>query len=55
MRFGGDIMRTETTTFTGPFAKSIQKYLEEKQIMGNKIESYVYHLKSFYTLCFHIF
>lgn len=42
-------MRTETTTFTGPFAKSIQKYLEEKQTVGYKIESYVYSLKSFDT------
>ena len=42
-------MRIETTTFTGPFAKNIKNYIAEKQTVGNKIESYIYSLKSFDT------
>ena len=42
-------MRPETTTFIGPFATNIKGYLEEKKTVGNKIESFVYSLKSFDT------
>lgn len=42
-------MRVETTTFNGVFAKNIEDYLEEKKSIGNKIESYIYPLKSFDT------
>lgn len=40
-------MRNETMTFTGKFAKHIKNYLKEQKMMGYKIESYVYVLKSF--------
>ena len=49
MRVGGDTMKIETTTFSGPFAINIKKYLEEKKAIGNKIEGYIYSLKSFDT------
>lgn len=42
-------MRNETKIFTGPFSKNIEKYLKEKVSVGNKIESYIYSLKSFDT------
>lgn len=42
-------MRPETTAFTGPFAKIIEKYIEEKKIIGRKFENYIYPLKSFDT------
>ena len=42
-------MRIETTTFTGPFAENIKKYINEKKIIGCKYENYVYVLKSFDT------
>lgn len=45
-------MRLETTTFTGPFAKNIQKYIEEKKIIGRKFENYIYPLKSFDTFSY---
>ena len=37
-------MRTETTTFTGPFAKSIQKYLEEKPMISKKLNDKKYKI-----------
>lgn len=40
-------MRNETMTFTGKFAKHIKNYLKEQEIMGHKVENYVYVLKSF--------
>ena len=42
-------MLIETTTFTGSFAINIKNYIAEKQAVGNKIESYIYSLKSFDT------
>lgn len=42
-------MKPETSTFTGPFANNIRQYLDEKITIGNKIESYIYPLKSFDT------
>lgn len=42
-------MRTETTTFKGPFATYIKKYLKEQELVGHRIESYIYTLKNFDT------
>ena len=42
-------MRDETKTFEGPFAKYIEDYLKEKESIGNKVENFIYPLKSFDT------
>lgn len=42
-------MRNETMTFTGPFSKHIKDYLKEQELIGHKIENYIYILKSFDT------
>ena len=42
-------MRNETLNFTGPFEKHINNYLKEQELVGHKIDGYVYILKSFDT------
>ena len=42
-------MRSETLNFTGPFSKYINEYIKEQELIGHKIEGYVYTLKSFDT------
>lgn len=42
-------MKLETTTFNGPFAEEIKKYVEEKKLVSQKVENYIYPLKSFDT------
>lgn len=42
-------MKNETLNFIGPFAKHINNYLKEQELVGHKIEGYVYVLKSFDT------